>query len=625
MNKEKRHTWITWIILFSGMTSACLGSSGPRSFGDVAVFRTELERDGFVVRDALFNRVDPQQLFCEGILASGYGFNFDTPYCFYLMPELPEQATAPNAHNMYPWSFRMRADEAVVFVGWTPPEMKYFGYQTYLASRFHPYYKRELRFFVNVGDAINNHTIKTGDGPEGQLRLKPYDAATMIISSPDSGIDARVRKAALAAGCSESIINTEIIPSQLVQFGLGGMSDELVFVQRMAFFLNDPDQKIEKGYFAEDRPLFNEDSTLIGPPYGPNDRGWVFRVTPAAALETKALKPFAMPPLRVRGTGDTREFNLFPAMEKLRSAIIAHYGKSETMEYEDLTTWVWIPEGYDQYQQQEYFTLGPCRDTIYLRCTQFELSEDSTDFVVVYGLNHAMTGKSTYSSLVLYSEDAVPGIPAFADKGEMAGVASVNSERTDGNGLRGSAQRFESSIKDAVPDPLSDPQKFYVWKVTRSSKKETFTLQVPDSPCPRLQLTKLFIAFRAYVEPETHVGPESAEILYDRVIHFRPKSSHTAAWPIDRPVMPGRFVLGQNYPNPSNSKTVIEYSIPERCEVILEMINTRGQVVAQYTQKGNPEHVNRFMVDGTGLASGVYFYRLKAAGNMAIKKMQWIK
>ncbi|MBN1998388.1 T9SS type A sorting domain-containing protein, partial [candidate division KSB1 bacterium] len=584
--------------------------------------RAELERDGFVVREGLLNKSDPLNLFCTGVLASGNAFNFDSPYCFYLLPELPEQATPPNGHNMYPWSFRMRADEAVVFVGWTPPPLKYFGYQTYIASRFHPVYRQELRFFVNLGDAINNFTIKSGDGPNGEARSTPYDAAAMIISTPDSGIAARVHNAALIAGCAESIINTEVISSQMVRFGLQDTCDQLAFLNRMAFFVDDPDHQIETAYFAPDRPLLNPDGSLIAPPYEPNHRGWVFRVTPAEPLSSEALKPFAMPQLRVRGTGDTREFNLLPALEKLRTALIARYCDPATMEYEDVPTFMWIQDGFDQYQRQEYFTLGPTRDTIYMRSQMFHLSEDSCDFVIVYGLNHAMTGKSTYSSVVLYSQDPVAGVPAVADMGELVGLASINSEQGEGRGMSGSIQPFEPFIKDAVPDPAGDPQKFYVCKVTRNQKSEPYTMTVPDPPCPRLKVTQLLVGFRAYVEPETKVSPEWSEIVYDRVIHFHPKTAAAAAVP---EAVPGRFALSQNYPNPCNSQTVIEYTVTSRCNAALDIFNVGGQMLSRYGAVAEPDRVNRFVVDGSGFASGVYFYRLKAGDQVAVKRMHWLK
>lgn len=594
----------------------------PRGFGDVALFRSALETDGFVVREGALNKADLAELYCAGVLPSGYAYNFDSPYCLYLMPELPQQAEPVNGHNMFPWTFHMRADEAIVFLGWTPPRVKYFGYQTYLASKFHPLYQMELRFFINVGDAINNFTIRTGDGPGGEPRTGPYDAATMIISTPDSGIAARVQDAALAAGCAESIINIEVIPSQLVQFGLDRKSNQLAFVNRVAFFEDDPDHHIKNAYYARDLPLINPDGTLIAPPYTGNHRGHVFRVTPAAALESSALKPFTMPHLRVRGTGDTREFDLLPALETLRSAIIEHFLDPATMEYEDVPTSIWIPDGYDQYQQQVYFTLGPCRDTIYLRCQGFELSQDSTDFVIVYGLNHARTGKATYSSMVLYGEDAVAGVNPAADVGELVGVASINSEQSGDKGMRGSTQRFASILEQAVPNPTEDLDKFYMCKITRDKTGEPYTMTVPDPLCPRLHLTKLLVGFRAYVEPQTKVSPEWSEIVYDRVLHFRPKKELRVN---ESGMMPGHFALSQNYPNPANSQTLIDYTVQARCEATLEISNVLGQRVARYVVVAEPQRVNRFVIDGEGFSSGVYFYRLQAGSQVAVKKMHWLR
>jgi photosystem II stability/assembly factor-like uncharacterized protein len=75
-------------------------------------------------------------------------------------------------------------------------------------------------------------------------------------------------------------------------------------------------------------------------------------------------------------------------------------------------------------------------------------------------------------------------------------------------------------------------------------------------------------------------------------------------------VSPSSIVLFQNYPNPFNPTTTIGYSLPDRSEVKLTVFNALGQQIALLLdgemEAGN--HTVRF--DGTGLSSGVYFYRL---------------
>jgi Secretion system C-terminal sorting domain len=82
---------------------------------------------------------------------------------------------------------------------------------------------------------------------------------------------------------------------------------------------------------------------------------------------------------------------------------------------------------------------------------------------------------------------------------------------------------------------------------------------------------------------------------------------------------PVNYVLKQNYPNPFNPTTNIAYSIPKSGQVSLKVFNLLGQEVVTlhngYQQAGN--YTTSF--DASGLASGVYLYRLQS-GNVSISK-----
>jgi photosystem II stability/assembly factor-like uncharacterized protein len=84
---------------------------------------------------------------------------------------------------------------------------------------------------------------------------------------------------------------------------------------------------------------------------------------------------------------------------------------------------------------------------------------------------------------------------------------------------------------------------------------------------------------------------------------------------------PGTFTLGQNYPNPFNPSTTIRYSIPRRSHVTLTVFSILGQQVATLvsTQREPGFYEARF--DASGLASGVYFYRLTAEGYTRTRKL----
>ena len=88
---------------------------------------------------------------------------------------------------------------------------------------------------------------------------------------------------------------------------------------------------------------------------------------------------------------------------------------------------------------------------------------------------------------------------------------------------------------------------------------------------------------------------------------------------------PNSFELSQNYPNPFNPLTKIEYRIPDRLYVTLKVFNILGDEVFSLVNEEKPAGVYSISFDGTGLASGMYLYRLQAGTFIETKKMMLLK
>jgi hypothetical protein len=83
--------------------------------------------------------------------------------------------------------------------------------------------------------------------------------------------------------------------------------------------------------------------------------------------------------------------------------------------------------------------------------------------------------------------------------------------------------------------------------------------------------------------------------------------------------------LSQNYPNPFNPQTTIDFVVPATGAVTLDVFDARGVKVASLINgvKAKGKHTVGF--NAQGLASGVYFYRLKGNGFNEMRKMVLLK
>jgi hypothetical protein len=76
---------------------------------------------------------------------------------------------------------------------------------------------------------------------------------------------------------------------------------------------------------------------------------------------------------------------------------------------------------------------------------------------------------------------------------------------------------------------------------------------------------------------------------------------------------PTVFALHQNYPNPFNPQTTIEFELASDAIVTVKVYNTLGQEIKTVADnEWYGEGSNELQFDGSGLSSGVYYYRITA-------------
>ncbi len=80
-----------------------------------------------------------------------------------------------------------------------------------------------------------------------------------------------------------------------------------------------------------------------------------------------------------------------------------------------------------------------------------------------------------------------------------------------------------------------------------------------------------------------------------------------------------------NYPNPFSSMTQIKYSLLESSHVIMKIYDVAGAEVATLVNDSQIAGKHEIMFDGTSLAGGIYFCKLKAGNLSQVQKMSIIK
>jgi hypothetical protein len=489
--------YIILAVLFAMLIGT--GIAQNATTGDVNAFKQALEKDGFTVQQGVIGFLDLIKLYNLGVLPSAYGNNPSTRYLSYFVPpapgqKLPEQLTkiaATLGIGLNATAFwNIRPDEAIIFVGRTPPECRYFSYDHYLMSRT---YGNDTRWiFANIADTVNNLDINT-EGTTNGLAGNPFNQTTVIVTTADRGIDQRIRAAALSAGYPNGIFNTQVLPSSMLNMGVENNSDTFLIAMRPALY--------------KDKQAGND--------YLNNTPAIILRVTPN---QTTKLDPYNYPELRVRGNGKT-EFDLMPDLEQLRSAILNKYSDLNATE---LPTSQAVPIGSDAIQRG-VDAVGPDNDACYLWTSNLTpstptpafpnlskyndfvahpiitLGNNTNEFIIIYGVNHAATGKATYENFVLYGA-GFNGVGAIHD-------ADFN----------GTAEAYLPNDPNA--------KYLYVYKIARHVNGDPYCFVVPTGPgAYGIALDQpLFIAWRSYLEKATKTGPSYSEIVYDRAIKFNPK------------------------------------------------------------------------------------------------------
>jgi hypothetical protein len=93
----------------------------------------------------------------------------------------------------------------------------------------------------------------------------------------------------------------------------------------------------------------------------------------------------------------------------------------------------------------------------------------------------------------------------------------------------------------------------------------------------------------------------------------------------DIDIVPTKFELAQNYPNPFSDRTTIKFCIPDRMRIKLEIYNTDNRKVKTLVDDIKEVGTYEVELSEKELVSGEYLYKLETDKYCETKKMVLLK
>jgi hypothetical protein len=203
---------------------------------------------------------------------------------------------------------------------------------------------------------------------------------------------------------------------------------------------------------------------------------------------------------------------------------------------------------------------------------------------------------------------------------------------TGGSAPGGSVDSLVFWIASRLSTSGSYPDSLDIRVSTSGKTVNSFTTRLAYLNAPKTGWTRValllpqsairYIAFRYLLYDGGETGSNSDKVCLDGVQIIQYTS--TAVGEVDG-LVPGAFALGQNYPNPFNPSTQIEFALQKNSYARLAVYDALGREVATLVdgELSAGAHVRSF--DASGLAGGVYFYRLSSGTFNETRRMLLLK
>jgi len=207
-------------------------------------------------------------------------------------------------------------------------------------------------------------------------------------------------------------------------------------------------------------------------------------------------------------------------------------------------------------------------------------------------------------------------LPFFSNTPEIPAVIRADSER---DGMAGSSDRLRKQVYDYAQGRYDD--RYADTNKLMKIRGHIFPIQdslftVYDTLLPQWRKMD---ASTAVQEMQTWVTDkqEWAKNRYDSILDAMGLDNQGS-------IQPRSFYLYQNYPNPFNPDTRIKYQVLRQSVVSLDVYNLLGQKVQTLVNKEQKPGRYSVEFDASGLAGGIYFYRIRTNAGCISRKMIYL-
>ncbi len=270
--------------------------------------------------------------------------------------------------------------------------------------------------------------------------------------------------------------------------------------------------------------------------------------------------------------------------------------------------------------------------------------QGSSNFEIYY-IRSTDGGTTWGAETRLTNNPAVSGYPCITSSGQAVHVVwndvrDGNNEiyykySSDGGVSWGADTRLtnNSAVSQNASLSLSGSNLHLVWIDNRDGNYEVYYKRSTDGGVSWETDTRLTndVAFSTYASvsasgPVVHVVWQDLRDFANGEIYYKQNPTGNPIGIINiNSELPQSFSLSQNYPNPFNPKTVISFQLAVNSFASLKVYDLLGREVATLVNEQLQPGTYEVDWDGSGFASGVYYYKLSAGDYTETRKMVLIK